>query len=219
MRKLNIFLMAIVALIFVGCNNATLLPNNYLVLASEDVTNDAEWMAVAEKLATKHNAPIVTFANSPQEALETLRAENPRYVAIVDKPENIGRDYVIDLHLMCRDVDEDIYADFLWGIITGYDASAAERMVDNSTEPLVIKDAVATIMELNSAKWFDNFEDAKKFAYDLAVEKAKSVEGSNRCYAITNPRDRGEDYDMLACYCWYSYRGSANHLVFVQGEK
>ena len=157
MRKVNIFLMAIVALIFVGCNNATLLPNNYLVLASEDVTNDAEWMAVAEKLATKHNAPIVTFANSPQEALETLRAENPRYVAIVDKPENIGRDYVIDLHLMCRDVDEDIYADFLWGIITGYDAAAAERMVDNSTEPLVIKDAVATIMELNSAKWFDNY--------------------------------------------------------------
>jgi zinc protease len=30
-------------------------------------------------------------------------------------------------------------------------------MVDNSTEPLVIKDAVATIMELNSAKWFDNY--------------------------------------------------------------
>lgn len=29
--------------------------------------------------------------------------------------------------------------------------------MDNSTEPLVVKDAVATIMELNSAKWFDNY--------------------------------------------------------------
>lgn len=157
MRKIYTILMAVVALMFVGCNNATLLENNYLVLASEDVAGDAEWMAVAESLAAKHNATIVTFATAPADAMETLRAENPRYVAIVDKPENIGRDYVIDLHLMCRDVDEDIYADFLWGIITGYDAAAAQRMVDNSTEPLVIKDAVATIMELNSAKWFDNY--------------------------------------------------------------
>ena len=161
MYRLNILFLSFIALLFAGCNTAqrpsALLENNYLVLASEDVANDAEWMAVAEKLAKKHNSHIVTFAEAPGDVLETLRAENPRYVAIVDKPENIGRDYVIDLHLMCRDIDEDIYADFLWGIITGYDAAAAERMVDNSTEPLVIKDAVATIMELNSAKWFDNY--------------------------------------------------------------
>ena len=161
MYRLNILFLSFIALLFAGCNTAerpsALLENTYLVLASEDVANDAEWMAVAEKLAEKHNSHIVTFAEAPGDVLETLRAENPRYVAIVDKPENIGRDYVIDLHLMCRDIDEDIYADFLWGIITGYDAAAAERMVDNSTEPLVIKDAVATIMELNSAKWFDNY--------------------------------------------------------------
>lgn len=162
MRTITSFLtLAFAALLFVGCSTAerhpALLENNYLVLASEDVASDAAWMAVAEKLATKHNAPIVTFTEHPNEALESLRAENPRYVAIVDKPENIDRDYVVDLHLLCRDVDEDIYADFLWGIITGYDAAAAERMVNNSTEPLVIKDAVATIMELNSAKWFDNY--------------------------------------------------------------
>ena len=161
MYRLNILFLSFIALLFAGCNTAerpsALLENNYLVLASEDVANDAEWMAIAEKLAKKHNSHIVTFAEVPRDVLETLRAENPRYVAIVDKPENIGRDYVIDLHLMCRDIDDDIYADFLWGIITGYDAAAAERMVDNSTEPLVIKDAVATIMELNSAKWFDNY--------------------------------------------------------------
>ena len=54
-------------------------------------------------------------------------------------------------------MDGDIFADFLWGIITGYDAEAAMKMVNNSTEPLLVKDAVATIMELNSAKWFDNY--------------------------------------------------------------
>lgn len=118
---------------------------------------DAEWAEVANTIASKHDADIVTFVEAPREALEQIREIYPRYVAIVDMPENIGRDYVIDLHKMCREVDEDIYDDFLWGIITGYDADAAMRMVDNSTEPLLIKDAVATIMELNSAKWFDNY--------------------------------------------------------------
>lgn len=30
-------------------------------------------------------------------------------------------------------------------------------MVNNSTEPLIIKDAVASIWELHSAKWFDRY--------------------------------------------------------------
>lgn len=119
--------------------------------------SDEAWKEVANTIALKHNAEVVTFVELPREALDALRSNNPRYVAIVDMPENIGRDYVIDLHMMCREVDNDIYGDFMWGVITGYDAAAAMRMVDNSTEPLLVKDAVATIMELNSAKWFDNY--------------------------------------------------------------
>ncbi len=129
----------------------------YVVLASEGVNQDKAWCEVVETLAKKHDASVVIFNESPCEAMESLRKVNPRYVAIVDMPENIGRDYVIDFHHVSRDIDDDIYADFMWGIITGYDAEAAMRMVENSTEPLVIKDAVATIMELNSAKWFDNY--------------------------------------------------------------
>ena len=156
MRKISVILTLIAAVFNIGCNKNT-LENNYLVLASEDVMADEAWQQVAHSIATKHNAEVVTFAEMPREALTALRDINPRYVAIVDMPENIGRDYVIDLHMMCREVDDDIYGDFMWGIITGYDATAAMRMVENSTEPLLIKDAVATIMELNSAKWFDNY--------------------------------------------------------------
>ena len=156
MRKISVILTLIAVVFNIGCNKNT-LENNYLVLASEDVMADEAWQQVAHSIATKHNAEVVTFAEMPREALTALRDINPRYVAIVDMPENIGRDYVIDLHMMCREVDDDIYGDFMWGIITGYDATAAMRMVENSTEPLLIKDAVATIMELNSAKWFDNY--------------------------------------------------------------
>lgn len=105
-------------------------------------------------------------------------------------------------------------------VILGGKTDFGRRQTEKDLLPTYKKFRVRTYESkyLDTAKWFDNFEDAKKFAYDLAVEKAKSVEGSNRCYAITNPRDEGEDYDMLACYCWYSYNGARNHLVFVQGE-
>lgn len=160
MRLINGLLIALLAIMmFVSCDDKAdiVVDGDYLVVASDAVMADDEWSAVAETLAARHNADIVTFASAPREALDAIREAYPRYVAVVDVPENIGRDYVIDLHHVCREVDDDIYGDFLWGIITGYDAVAAMRMVENSAEPLVVKDAVATIMELNSAKWFDNY--------------------------------------------------------------
>ena len=153
MRKLFIGLIALVA---VSCS-ANKADDGYVVAMSRVVSEDEAWADVAEALRLKHSADVVVYESSPSELLDTLRSLKPRYVALVDKPENIGRDYVIDFHHTSRDIDEDIYADFMWGIITGYDAEAAMRMVRNSTEPLLIKDAVATIMELNSAKWFDNY--------------------------------------------------------------
>jgi zinc protease len=78
-------------------------------------------------------------------------------VAIVEMPARLDRDFIIETHQVSRAVDEDIFADFLWGVITGYDADAAMKMLDNSTRPLEIKNAVATIMELHEAKWFDRY--------------------------------------------------------------
>lgn len=153
MRRLFICLLALVS---VSCSDVK-VDDSYVVAVSRAVAEDKPWADVAEALRLKHSADVVVYESSPCELLDTLRSLNPRYVAIVEKPENIGRDYIIDFHHTSRDVDEDIYADFMWGIITGYDAEAAMRMVDNSTEPLLIKEAVATIMELNSAKWFDNY--------------------------------------------------------------
>lgn len=157
--KKNLFVLGVALLSLfslVSCAKVV-MDDTYVVLASEAVQQDAEWFKVAEALQQKHSAELIIYKESPCETMDALREIKPRYVAIVEKPENLGRDYVIDMHLASREIDEDIYADFIWGMITGYDAAAAMRMVDNSTEPLLIKDAVATITELNSAKWFDNY--------------------------------------------------------------
>ena len=153
---MRILFICLLALVSVSCSDVK-VDDSYVVAMSRAVAEDKPWADVAEALRLKHSADVVVYESSPCELLDTLRSLNPRYVAIVEKPENIGRDYVINFHHTSRDVDEDIYADFMWGIITGYDAEAAMRMVDNSSEPLLVQDAVATIMELNSAKWFDNY--------------------------------------------------------------
>lgn len=71
--------------------------------------------------------------------------------------------------------------------------------------------------ELATAEWFDDFEEAKKYAYELACEKARNVRPYNRQWTVTDPKDRGTEFDLLACFIWYEYRNS-RCLVFVQGE-
>lgn len=131
--------------------------NEYVILASETVHKNPKWLEVVELLKKKHKAPVYFYEQAPREKLAELKTNRPRYVAIVETPENIGKEFVMDMHRVSREIDEDIYADFLWGIITGYDASTALRMVEDSSEPLIIKDAVATITELSSGKWFNRF--------------------------------------------------------------
>ena len=60
-------------------------------------------------------------------------------------------------HRMSRRVDEDIYADYLWGIITGFSAEDAMRLVDRSREPFLIRTALNTTCEMSDGKYFTRF--------------------------------------------------------------
>ena len=153
-------------LLLLCCGLMVALPSNakkkeaikdYVVLASTAVRDDAEWMKAVTALQERHGAEVFYYEKSPREVQENLKAAYPRYVAIVEQPERLGRDFVMDFHKMSREMDDDIYEDFLWGIVTGYEAADALQMVENAAEPLVVKDAVSSITELSSAKWFDHY--------------------------------------------------------------
>jgi zinc protease len=131
--------------------------DEYVVMASQAVASDASWNKVALALRDKHGAALLLYDREPGELSAALKQLRPRYVAIVEKPERLDRNFIIKMHEVSRTVDDDIFADFLWGVITGYDAETAMKMVENSAQPLVVKDAVATIMELHEAKWFDRY--------------------------------------------------------------
>ena len=202
MKRLSVFLIlacAVAALPAFASKKSRGAASDYVVMASYDVKSDAAWMAVVEALQAKHRAEVIFYDEAPRGQLEALRRLAPRYVAVVEMPENLDRDYVIDLSKLSREVDDDIYADFLWGIITGYDADAAMKMVNNSTEPLVIKDAVATITEISGAKWFDRFGWVDDHKRGLWGEKVSAESDTVNRY--TDPKNiLGKFYELYTKY-------------------
>lgn len=132
-------------------------PHGYVVVASVEVREDAAWEKVVEVLAKRHRAEVLYYREHTGELLEQLRQLSPRYVAFVEKPERLNREYVMQGHRLSRKIDGDIYADYIWGIITGYTAEDAMRMVERCDKPFVIRTALNTTCEMSDGKFFDRF--------------------------------------------------------------
>ena len=112
--KVNFLLVGALALLM-GCQGKS-KTNEYVVIAGKSVVEDSLWNKVAQALVQKHEAAFLSYNQAPEEVLPQLQEIRPRYVAIVEKPEYLGRDYVIALNQMSRKVDNDMYAFFSWAI-------------------------------------------------------------------------------------------------------
>lgn len=129
--------------------------NSYVVVVSEETANDPAWTPVVKTLRRKYDgAAIVHPAGRVEDALEDLQRLRPRYAAFVARPEEAGRAYVVAIHRMTRQLDDDPYTDLHWGIVTGYDATDALRIAKRS-EPLIVKSA-ATSMGPGILEGFDH---------------------------------------------------------------
>jgi zinc protease len=115
----------------------------YAVVASKATRAHKGWNAAAEALAAKHRAAgkhvvILEYARAVTESKTDLAAWMPDFVCFVAPPEECGRDFVVHVHRMLRQLDADIYTDALWSILTGYVPEDAVRIAKRS-EPLVIE--------------------------------------------------------------------------------
>ncbi|MDO5664270.1 MAG: hypothetical protein Q4G63_03305 [Bacteroidia bacterium] len=169
MIKKNILILGLMAF----CLAAFAQKEAYTVISNKRLKNNKEWSEVISALQKKHKANILYYDSIPREVLPQLRRIKPRYVAIVEKPENIGREFVFDINRFARQVDDDPYTDFLWGIITGYTPESALQMVKNSEKPLIVKSCVSTIQEINNGKWFDTFAYVDDHKKGVVGEKKK----------------------------------------------
>lgn len=179
---------------------ATPEASDYAVVAGPGIADDPQWNSVIEALCESHpGARVIHYRDTVSEALPALREAAPRYVAFVEQPEQVGRAYIIALNRMSREVDDDIYADYLWGVITGYDAEAALRMVRDAREPLVIRSAVSTLREVGSGKWFDSFAYVDDRNAGICGEKKPGADSVSH-YRTERLLEDGRP-DLLRSFC------------------
>ena len=175
------------------------MAQDYAVVARQKLKTDTGWAKVISFLQEKHHAPVFYYNNSPSEILDSLKFYTPRYVAFVEEPKQVDRELVMLLHRMSRQVDDDVYSDYIWGIITGYDAKAALKLANNGVRPLTIKSAVSTIAELHEAKWFDRFAWIDDHQDGLCGEK-RSIKDSVITYTISPDESLQKFYDFYKEY-------------------
>ena len=101
------------------------------VVAADASTGEDGWSKVVDALKRKHSAKVVRYSGI--EGLPGLVAElrktRPKYVCFVAKPEAVGRDFVAVATQAMRAIDDDPYGDAIWGIVTGYCADDAFKIV------------------------------------------------------------------------------------------
>jgi zinc protease len=145
-RLLFVWCSIIIAIAVCGCQRdgaATLPAAPYVVAVSERTAKDPAWAQVVAELCARHQAREVRYAGAIENCQPALRAIQPRYVAFVARPEETGLEYVRQIHLLSRRMDDDPYVDFTWGIITGATAADARRLAAECA-PLVVRTALNT---------------------------------------------------------------------------
>lgn len=155
------------------------LAADYVVVVSRATQSNAAWKEVVDELVAKHQADVVIYDAQVSESLPTLQKVFPRYVCFVATSSEANRQMVADVHRLTRRLDDDPYADVLWGILTGYDATNA-LAIAQERKPLVIN-RVASGTELamdrvSEGVWYCELEQ-NRMARKEAGGEAKQERG------------------------------------------
>lgn len=162
---------------------------NYTVIITETTAADPAWMAVADTLVAKYpGAQKVVIPALTEEALtQAMRSTDARYAGIVVKPEEVGRDTINHMHRAARKVDDDLWGDCMWGIVTGYSADDAMRIAKDK-KPLVIKRLLGT----TNIGWhhFENSYCITDWTNSPVLEQDGGVEPTATTYDNTTEQGR-----------------------------
>jgi hypothetical protein len=118
---------------------------HYVVAISATANSSPGWKNAATALCGKYMGKLLTYPDGKVASiLPELQKAMPNYVCFVTPPEQAGRDFVVAVHRLMRQLNADPYTDALWGILTGYEAKDAQRIAALKT-PLVIKRAASSM--------------------------------------------------------------------------
>jgi len=141
----------------------------YAIVVNNSTYADPEWQEVVDTLYQKYSpdVEIITWNSSVWETSTALSNYQPDYIGFVCKPvTDLNESFVWAAHFISRDLDDDIYGDAVWGIITGFEASDAIRAI---TSELTVETVVASFPISNSTN-----PTLKKFIQSIGTFEAEA---------------------------------------------
>ena len=107
-----------------------LSPVEGYIILTNTIPGDPYYEA-ALMLSEYRSAEIITFIESPGEALDTLRDRDVNYVAFVIPPNTMDEDLAYAVFQMAKNLDSEYDTDFAYGFITGITAEDVKQYVRN----------------------------------------------------------------------------------------
>jgi zinc protease len=137
----------------------------YAVVVSDSTFGDSDWSEVVEILQSRHKGRVFTHIGVLDSVQHALALFGPKYICFVASPEEIisyeggCEQYVRDIYRLTRSLDDDVYGDAIWGIITGYDVQDALRVANGPSRISVSNALLAT-----AGGWLDYMKQGVFFS-------------------------------------------------------
>jgi hypothetical protein len=128
-------------LVATGLAVAVALSGPYAIVVSDATMADPDWGPVVDTLQARHSAQVLTYSTNVSETQGDLILLQPDYICFVCQPLEANTTFDHDVHELTRALDDDIYTDAIWAILTGYVAGDAMR-VARGLGPLTIEKTI-----------------------------------------------------------------------------
>jgi len=171
------------------------------------------FFGLAEYFAEKKNAKLIIF-NNIDDLVEQLRSISPEYLAVVLSPEELTPDFIDEIDEKLREIDEDLFLDVSYGIITSFSIEEGYIYVDKLLDHKTPEDF--SIYGINQGYFFKRLKEWYGIeVFDRCVEGY----GSSACndeFKATVDRiaKEAKEYEILN----FGLHGTPDAMVLDNGE-
>jgi len=174
----------------------------YAIVVSNLTFSRPDWAEVVNALKAKYQAQVFVYEDPDLESVkEKLRRFFPTYICFVTQPLEATKEFIATIHRLTRELDKDPYGDAIWGVLTGYNAEDALKIVRGPSE-LIISNALLK----TSGGWLKYFKKGRFYSeteYELMWIKHsdgaidKSQKGPHDCTKTLVNLLNSNQYDIM----------------------
>ncbi|MCK4311597.1 MAG: hypothetical protein KAW88_02560, partial [Candidatus Cloacimonetes bacterium] len=109
-------------------------PLTYAVVIKQTTYNDPDWQAVADALLARYGGQLFIWNSALSEVQDDVALYYPSHIGFVCDISTASPSFIQNyVWPFTRALDNDVYCDAVWGIITGYNAEDALNLVSGPT--------------------------------------------------------------------------------------